>query len=390
MKGLFGGKSDSKKPSQSQSHVASMPTTSDSVINLLVISQGHHDTNWIELFNTRNATLADGRHIIVEQTGWEHIFPAVYTHTHTQSRTNLNCEIIAHIQPSRKPLPGTNQHKPRTFKPDFLLIRNEVRALTAAHDHRNVLFAFMYGGLGRDRSVNSLQSVYSFLEKPIVHGELLRINARLGQEAFPLIEQNFFAGHREMMYGLEFPAVVKLGHAHAGYGKMRCRTHHDMDDIRSMVAMTSHYCSVEPFKTGAYDLRIQKIGKHIRAFKRTTVSGNWKTNTGSSQLETVQVTEQYRMWAEEASKMFGGLDICTVDALHTTDDSKDGGKEYILEVNPSSSGFAPDFETEDNQHVIDLVLEKMNAVFCPVDESVVQNDVQNADENADSASADDE
>mmetsp|Transcript_75900 Transcript_75900/g.216481 ORF Transcript_75900/g.216481 Transcript_75900/m.216481 type:complete len:112 (+) Transcript_75900:215-550(+) len=58
--------------------------------------------------------------------------------------------------------------------------------------------------------------------------------------------------------------------------------------------------------------------------------------------------------------MFGGLDILTVDAIHESST----GREYILEVNGTSSGLAPDVAAEDNLHIRDLVVEKMNAHFC--------------------------
>jgi hypothetical protein len=76
--------------------------------------------------------------------------------------------------------------------------------------------------------------------------------------------------------------------------------------------MTPHYCTAEPFLDGDYDLRIQKIGQHYRVFRRTSMSGNWKTNTGTSLAESLPLTAKYKRWVDEASRMFGGLDICTV------------------------------------------------------------------------------
>jgi len=49
-----------------------------------------------------------------------------------------------------------------------------------------------------------------------------------------------------------------------------------------------------------------------------------------------------------------------VDAIHESST----GREYILEVNGTSSGLAPDVAAEDNLHIRDLVVEKMNAHFC--------------------------
>ena len=55
------------------------------------------------------------------------------------------------------------------------------------------------------------------------------------------------------------------------------------------------YATCEPYKKGEYDLRVQKIGEHVRVYKRISISGNWKTNTGSSFVEEVEVTDQYRL-----------------------------------------------------------------------------------------------
>lgn len=89
-----------------------------------------------------------------------------------------------------------------------------------------------------------------------------------------------------------------------------------------------------------------------------SISGNWKTNTGTSVLEELSIPEgsPYRVWVDECSKMFGGIDILAVDAIHSTD-----GKEYILEMNDGSIGLAPDRENEDHVAIRNLVLQKLAA-----------------------------
>mmetsp|Transcript_25192 Transcript_25192/g.40431 ORF Transcript_25192/g.40431 Transcript_25192/m.40431 type:complete len:126 (+) Transcript_25192:953-1330(+) len=121
------------------------------------------------------------------------------------------------------------------------------------------------------------------------------------------------------------------------------------------MSMSKHYCTAEPFVQGNYDIRIQKIGKHYRAFKRIGISGKWKTQTGSSKHEILEVTDKYKFWADEAAKLFGGVDILTVDAIHNAAD----GKEYILEVNGTASGLLGQFREEDNAHIRDVVLHKL-------------------------------
>lgn len=210
-------------------------------------------------------------------------------------------------------------------------------------------------------SVNSLHSIYCHLERPVVQAELNKIQRTLGSDRFPLIRQQYFASHREMMYSQPFPAVVKVGHAHGGVGKMRLADHHEFEDFRSVMAMTDgKYCTAEPFVDGEYDLRLQKIGQRYRAYTRRSVSGNWKTNTGSSVIEEVAVTDEYRRWLDGAAQMFGGLDICTVDAIH----DRATGREVIFEVNGTSSGLAPANADADNADIRDLCLDRMNAELC--------------------------
>jgi len=277
---------------------------------------------------------------LIEQAEWEDMGLTAYS----------NNKVYIDIQPSRKPLPNTRMNKFRTVSPYFVIIRQST--LTIYHDHRNLLYGLKYAGVP---SVNTLESVYNFLDRPWVFSELMKIRNRLGGDRFPLIEQNYYSHYREMMITPQYPIVVKVGHAHAGFGKVKLANHHDFEDIRSLVALHKDYSTAEPYVEGEYDLRIQKIGKHYRAFKRMSASGNWKTNTGTSVLDHVPLSDTYKLWVDEAAKMFGGLDILAVDAIHPAN-----GKEVILEVNDTAIGLAPDVEDEDNRHIRDLVLEKIS------------------------------
>ena len=98
----------------------------------------------------------------------------------------------------------------RTFKPDFLLIRQNLK--DATEDYKNVLLGFQYGGVP---SINSLQSIYNFQvtfvyqllspkissrqDKPWVYAHLMDIQRSVGKENFPLIEQNYYPDHRDMV-----------------------------------------------------------------------------------------------------------------------------------------------------------------------------------------------
>ena len=309
---------------------------------------------WPALFEGQK--LPDGRSIEVLQTGWD----GLRVLAEPQSAQPLVCYCVpVDGDPTDQSKRPTKRTKCVTFKPDFVLVRNEV--FTPFGDYRNQLFGLMYGGV---QGVNSLQSLALFAERALIGAELQRLNKELGPEAFPVVPQCFFAGHEEMMYTQEFPAVLKVGAAHAGMGKAKVLDHHAMADMRSLLAVSGgRYATAERFIESAHEFRVQKIGARIRAFKRVGVSGDWKTNTGSAMLEELEPSAAQRAWAEHAASLFGQtLDILTVDTIV----EEATGKEWILEVNGTSSGLSPDTEAQDNRDIRDLVVARMSAALCCV------------------------
>jgi len=306
--------------------------------NLLILDASFK--NWSQIFK---GAKVNGKEVKVFETNWKDMNLTSYSTYGMKHETACFVDITAPGQPVV------------TMKPDFVLVRSLCKGALPDQDYVNKLYGLKYAGVP---AINSLDAAYLFLERPWVFGELLSIKRRVGADKFPLIDQNYYPNHREMIIGPQFPAVVKVGHAHAGYGKMKIHDHHDFADFASIIAVNKNYVTAEPFLEGEYDLRIQKIGNHYRVFKRMAMGNNWKTNTGTSVMEEVEVSPLYKFWADEAGKMFGGLDIFAVDAIHTTD-----GKEFILEVNDSSIGLHPEREQEDMGFMRDMVLERMTALF---------------------------
>ena len=94
------------------------------------------------------------------------------------------------------------------------------------------------------------------------------------------------------------------------------------------------------------------------------MTGNWKTNVGQSILEEVAVQERHKNWIDAVSSMFGGLAICSLEALVAKD-----GREVIIEVNDCAMGLLGESQEEDRRHIAEVVLEEMEGWCCPPQET---------------------
>jgi hypothetical protein len=292
--------------------------------------------NWPKLLSDHGFDkLSDGTEIHTVQTAWMEM-----KCTFEAPNTCLLTAAPVYESTGKVTSPST-----MTVRPDFVLIRNKPRGASPRTDRRNVLFGLSAAGIP---SINSLHSLVLDSERVHMVGELARIVREVGEEKFPFVGITYYSEPHEMVIPPDpLPCVVKVSHAHAGMGKVLARSVNDFHDISTVIALHQDYCTAEPFWENDYGVRIQKIGNHYRAIKRDSTGSSWKSTFGAAMSSEIEMTDEFKLWADECAKCFGGLDILAVDALYGKN-----GKYKILELNTSAIGLLPKKWEEDTLHIL--------------------------------------
>lgn len=72
-------------------------------------------------------------------------------------------------------------------------------------------------------------------------------------------------------------------------------------------------------------------------------------------LEQIPVSDKYKFWIDQVAALFGGLDICSVQAIVDND-----GKEFIIDVNDSSFTLLGESQEGDRRLIAELIIDKMS------------------------------
>ena len=353
-------------------------------VKLLVICSDTNEENHYELW--RNKRLKNGKEIMVEQASYNNI--SLTTYVETSGNYERNAYPTVSLKRAKFPVEGSTQNRTRMYQPDMLLIRDCLRGTrNKAVSDLNVFYGFW---MSQIPCINSFKSIWMESERAIITSELIKLNRKFGQNKFPIIKTYYYDSWKQMNWkdaGLfyndiitndddimednddddtkldnnipdSYPFVLKIGNCHAGFMKLLVHDNDNLNDVKRILGDLDkdYYIHAQKFIEGIGDLRIQKIGNNYRVFKRISVSGDWKTNTGTPWVDEIKLESKHKFWVDQCSKCFN-MDICCVDVLL----SKHDNKEYILEFGGTASGFGD--KKTDNITLVDMVLDKMNAIF---------------------------
>ena len=148
--------------------------------------------------------------------------------------------------------------------------------------------------------------------------------------------QTFSVALGERMLDLlhpDFPAVLKVGNFHGGFGKMRVENEGQWADARDMAFVTSEYATLEPYIDYTQDIRCLAVGDQIWAMARRGIT--WKANTQTQEYQIILAPPQLEAWTRQAINHLQA-DVLALDFLEKTD-----GSYVLLESNdiPGFSGF---------------------------------------------------
>jgi len=98
-------------------------------------------------------------------------------------------------------------------------------------------------------------------------------------------------------------------------GKIKVNDSEQFRDMSTVLALNGVYCTGESFIPAEYGIRVQKTGPTYRVYKKVATGSGWKSQFGGADLQVIPITPEFKLWADECAKLFGGMDLLAIDAI---------------------------------------------------------------------------
>lgn len=147
----------------------------------------------------------------------------------------------------------------------------------------------------------------------------------------------------------DFPAVLKVGNLHGGFGKMRVENEEQWAEARDLVRLTAEYTTVEPYINYVRDIRCLAVEEQIWAMERR--GAGWRANTRTQSHQLIVPPLQLASWTQQAMAYLGA-EVLALDFLEKPDET------FVLLESNDIPGFS-DFPATVREAVAELLCRKL-------------------------------
>jgi ribosomal protein S6--L-glutamate ligase len=250
--------------------------------------------------------------IVNGEPDWSDYFPGY----HVQQRKIQSCSWVYHQQELRV-IGATGG-----LRVDAVLWR--VGAIAPQPAHRHALDLIRMAGVPCLNPTSVLLRGY----------DRLSMLNELREAGLPVQSMSVALGERMLeLVDPDFPAVLKVGNLHGGFGKMRVENEEQWTEARDLISLIAEYVTVEPYINYVRDIRCLAVDKQIWAMARR--GAGWRANSRTQSHQLIVPPPQLASWTYQAMAHLG-TEVLALDFLEKPD-----GMFVLLESNdvPGFSGF---------------------------------------------------
>jgi ribosomal protein S6--L-glutamate ligase len=168
----------------------------------------------------------------------------------------------------------------------------------------------------------------------------------LKDAGFPVIDQEIAIGKYALMqFEPRFPAVIKVGNHHCGFGKAKVSSKDFLVDALDLAAAAEDYVCFERFIEYTSDVRYLLVGSEVFVVERIPTC--WKANVSPKEVVSIKPDPVLAEMAKRAADVLGAS-VVGVDFIRDVD-----GRWHMLEVNliPGLNGMGACLEPK----IVDLL-----------------------------------